>query len=141
MALVDDARQASGAGEHAEQRRLRQAHRGIAIVHEDDFVARERELVAAAGADAVQRGKKLQTGVRAGVLDRETRFVRELAEVDLRAVRRSAQHHDVGAGAEDPFFERRHDDRMDFRMLEADALNRIGELDVDAEVVELSLSL
>ena len=53
LALVDDARQAAGAGQHSEQRRLRQADRRIAVVDEQDLVARERELVAAAGADAV----------------------------------------------------------------------------------------
>ena len=53
LALVDDARQAAGAGQHAEQRRLRQADRRIAVVNQQDLVAGERQLVSAAGADAV----------------------------------------------------------------------------------------
>src|SRR5262249_8714964 len=63
MTLVDDAREAAGAGKHAEQRRFRQADGGVAVVDEDDLVAGERELVAAAGADAVERGKKLDAGM------------------------------------------------------------------------------
>ena len=61
--LVDDPRQTASAGQHAEQRRLRQAHGGVAIVDEDDLVAGQRELVAAAGADAVQRGEEPDAGV------------------------------------------------------------------------------
>ncbi len=86
--LVHDAGQAAGAGQHAEQRRLRQADRGVPVVDEEDLVAGQRELVAAAGADAVQRREELQAGVRAGVFDREPRLVRELAEVHLPGVRR-----------------------------------------------------
>ena len=59
LALVDDAREAAGARQHAEQRRLRQADRRVAVVDQDDLVARERQLVAAAGADAVERGEEL----------------------------------------------------------------------------------
>ena len=33
------------------------------------------------------------------------------------------------------------DDRVDLGMLEADALDRVGELDVDAEVVRVQLQL
>jgi hypothetical protein len=141
VALVDDAGQAARAGQHAEQRRLRQAHRRIPIVHEEDFVAGQRELVAAARADAVERGEKLEARMPAGILHRETRLVRELAEVHFRAVGRAAQHHDVGAGAEDALFERADDHHLDFGVLEADALDGVGKLDVDAEVVGVELEL
>ena len=50
LALVDEAREAAGAGQHGEQRRLGEADRGAAVVDEHRLVARERELVAAAGA-------------------------------------------------------------------------------------------
>ena len=63
LALVDDAREAAGAGQHAEQRRLGQADRAGAVVDQDDLVAGERELVAAAGADAVERGEELEAAV------------------------------------------------------------------------------
>ena len=54
---------------------------------------------------------------------------------------RAAQHHDVRAGAEDPLLERRDDDRVDLGVLEAEALDGVGELDVDAEVVGVQLQL
>ena len=79
--------------------------------------------------------------MRARVLDGEARLVGVLAEVHLRAVRGAAQHHDVRAGAEDPLLERRDDDGVDLGMLEPEALNRVGELDVDAEVVRVQLEL
>ena len=78
-------------------------------------------------------------GVRARVLDRQPRLVGELAEVHLPRVRRAAQHEDVGAGAEDALLQAGDDDGVDFGMLEADALDRVGELDVDAEVVGVEL--
>ena len=80
-------------------------------------------------------------GVRAGVLDREPRLVGELAEVHLGAVRRAAQHDDVRAGAEDALLERGDDDGAHLGVLEAQALDGVGELDVDAEVVGVELQL
>ena len=64
LALVGHARQAAGAGQHAEQRHFGQAHGGGAVVDQHDLVAGERQLVAAAGAGAVQRGEELQARVR-----------------------------------------------------------------------------
>ena len=75
----------------------------------------------------------------AGVFDREPRLVGELAEVHLPRVRRAAQHEDVRAGAEDALLEAGDDDGVDLGVLEADALDRVGELDVDAEVVGVQL--
>src|SRR5204863_5730547 len=138
-ALVDDARQATGAGQHAKQRRLRQADGRIAIVDEKNVVARERQLVAAAGANAVERREKTQSRLRAGVFEGEPRLVGVFAEVDLPAVARLAQHHDVRAGAEHAILEAGDYDRVNFRMLEADALHGVGELDVDAEIVGVEL--
>ena len=71
----------------------------------------------------------------------EPRLVGELAEVHLEAVARRAEHEDVGAGAEDARLEAREDDGVHFGMLEADALQRVGELDVDAEIVGVELEL
>ena len=51
----------------------------------------------------------------------------------------SAQHHDVRAGAEDPFLQAGDDDGVDLGVLEADALQGVGELDIDAEVVRIEL--
>ena len=69
----------------------------------------------------------------------EPRLVGELAEVHLPRVRRAAQHEDVRAGAEDALLQAGDDDRAHFGMLEAEALDRVGELDVDAEVVGVEL--
>ena len=63
FALVHHSREATGAGQNAEQRSLRQTDSAGAIVDQDDFVAGERELVAAAGGGAVQRGEKFQAVV------------------------------------------------------------------------------
>jgi hypothetical protein len=52
---------------------------------------------------------------------------------------RAAQHENVGASAKDALLQAGDDDGMDFRVLEADALNRVGKLDVDAEVVGIEL--
>ena len=55
LALVGDAGQAAGAGQHGEQRNFGQRNGRVAVVGEDDLVARERQLVAAAGRRALAR--------------------------------------------------------------------------------------
>ena len=62
-----------------------------------------------------------------------------LQKFTFQAWRRPAQHEDVRAGAEDPLLETGHDDRADLGMLEPNALNRVRELDVHAEVVGVQL--
>src|SRR5262249_33323424 len=52
-----------------------------------------------------------------------------------------AQHPDVGPGAEHPLLQRRDDHRADLGVLEAEPLDGVGELDVDAEVVRVELQL
>ena len=78
-------------------------------------------------------------GVRARVFHRQPRLVGELAEVDLPGMARAAQHEDVRAGAEDPLLQAGDDDGLHFGMLEANALDRVGQLDVHAEVVRVQL--
>ena len=53
LALVGDAGEAAGAGQHREQRQLGQRHRRRAVVDQHDVVGGERELVAAARRGAV----------------------------------------------------------------------------------------
>ena len=141
FALVGQPRQPSGAGQDAQQRHFRQAHRRRAIVDQKDFIAGERQLVAAAGAGAVDGGEEPDAVVGAGILHAVARFVGELAEVDFPCVRRQPQHVDVGAGAEKPLAGAGDDHAMDFRMLEANAVERVGKLDVDAEIVGIELEL
>ncbi len=116
-------------------------HRRRAVVDQKDLVARQRELVAAAGARAVHRGEELQPRMRGRVFETVARLVGELAEVHLPGMRREAEHEDVGARAEDAVLAAREDDRAHFGMLEADALDRVVQLDVDAEVVGVELQL
>ena len=85
FALVDDPRQAAGPWQHAQQRNLGQAHGRGAVVDHRDLVAGQRQLVAAAGGGAVQRGEELEARVVAGVLQAIAGLVGELAEVDLHA--------------------------------------------------------
>src|SRR6185312_12024952 len=83
LALVDDAREAARAGEHAEERALGKRDRGRAIVAEQDFVAREGELVAAARRGACERAEARDAAAFARLFQVEARLVRELAEVHL----------------------------------------------------------
>ena len=135
LALVGEPREAAGTGQHAQQRHLRERDGRRAIVDQPDLVAGERELVAAARARAIHRRDELEAGVRARVLHAVARLVRELAEVDLPRMRRQAEHEDVGARAEDAIARAGDDHRTDVGMLETDALERVVELDVDAQVV------
>ena len=64
-----------------------------------------------------------------------------LQKFTLNAWLERAEHEDVGAGAEDARLEAGEHDRVHFGMLEAQALQRVGELDVDAEVVRIELQL
>src|SRR5208282_4407764 len=52
---------------------------------------------------------------------------------------RLPEHVDVGAGAEDPLLAAGQDDRAHLGMLEADAVQRVVQLDVDAEIVGIEL--
>src|SRR5258706_6785257 len=140
-ALVRQARQASGARQHPQQRDFGKRHGRRSVVDQDDLVAGERQLVAAARASAVQRRDEADPRVARGVLDGVARLVGELAEVDFPRVAREAQHEDVRARAEDALIEAREDHGPNLGMLEADAVQRIGELDVHAEVVGVELEL
>ena len=107
-----------------------------------DLVAGERQLVAAAGADAVERGEVLDAAVRAHVLDAEPRLVRELAEVHLEARASEVPSMKMFAPAQKMRgLEAGDDDARDLGVLEAEALQRVGELDVDAEIVGVELEL
>jgi hypothetical protein len=139
LALVADPGEAAGAGQHAEQRDFGQADRRAAVVDEHDLVAGERELVAAAARDAVAGGEVLLVGGGRGVFDREPRLVGELAEVDLEGVRARREHHDVGAGAEDAVLAARDDHDLDAGVFEAQAVDGVGEFDVDEDVVAVEL--
>ena len=140
-ALVEQSGQSAGAGEHPEERNLGQGDGGSAVVGEQDAVAGEREFVAAAGSRAADRAQVALPGVPAGVLDRQAGLVRELAEVHLQLVGRGAEHADVRAGAEDPVPVGAQHDCADLRVLEAEPLCRVVELEVDSQIVGVLLEL
>jgi len=75
----------------------------------------------------------------ARILDAVARLVGEFAEIDLRSVAGLSEHVDIGAGTEDPLLAARHDHDAHLGMLEADAVQRVRQLDVDAKVVGIEL--
>ena len=137
--LVHQPRQPAGPRKDAEERHLGQAHRGAPVVDQEDLVAGERQLVAASRRDAVAGRQVSLPGLGAGLFDREARLVGELAEVHLEGVRRRSQHVDVGPGREDAVLPRDDRHRPDLRVLEAQALHRVLELDINAQVVRVQL--
>ena len=141
MALVGQPRQSARAGKHAEQWNLGQADSAAPVIDQKNFVAGERELVAAAGAGAVDGREKLEPAVPRGIFEAVARLVGELAEIDFPGMAGDAEHEDVGAGAEHSLSRAGDDDRAHFRMLEADAIDGVVELDIDAEVVTVEFEL
>ena len=140
-ALVHQPGQSAGAGQYAQQRHFRQGDGGGAVVDHDDLVAGQRDFVAAAGAGAIDRGEELEAGRGARFLDAVARLVGELAEVHLPGVAGQTEHIDVRARAEHPRLAAGQDHGPDFGMLEADALQGVGEFDVDAEIIGVQLQL
>ena len=80
----------------------------VAVVDEDDLVARQRELVAAAGADAVERGEERDAAnaALASSIARRVSLV-NLQKFTLAPCDEPREHVDVRAGAEDALLERR----------------------------------
>ena len=139
LALVDDAGQATGAGQHAEQRHFWQRYGRVVVVDEVDLIAREREFVTTASARRVDRADRLNARVPAVVLEAEPRLVRELAEVHFERMRAALQHQDVGAGAEGTLLATADYQRLHRRVLKPQPRNGVGELHVDPEVVAVEL--
>ena len=141
LALVDDPGETARPGQDAEEGDLGEGHRARAVVDQQDPLAGEGELVAPARRRAVQGREVALPRVRARVLDRVPGLVGELAEVDLVGMTRTPEHADVGPGREHPLTGGGHHHRPDLRVLEAKALHRVVELDVDPEVVGVELEL
>ena len=141
LALVGDAREPAGARQHGQQRQLRQRHRRVAVVGEQDVVGRQRQLVAAARRRAAHGADVLLAGGAARILHGVARLVGELAEVDLVGVGGAREHADVGAGAEHAVLAGPEDHDLHLGVLEAQPLHGVGELDVDAQIVGVELQL
>src|SRR5208337_2560279 len=65
----------------------------------------------------------------------------EFAKIYFERMTRQAKHPDVRAGAKYALLARRDDHAFYFGMLEADAIHRVVEFDIDAEVVGIELQL
>ena len=141
VALVGDAGEAAGAGQHAEQRHLGQRDGAGPVVDQQDRLAGEGHLVAAARRGAVERGHPGLARVRAHVLDAVARLVGELAEVHLPGVARLGQHPDVRPGAEVGLLAAGEHHAAHLGVGEAQPLGEVVELDVDAQVVRVQLEL
>ena len=120
---------------------FRQRHRRAAVVDQHDPVAGQRQLVAAAGRGAADRRQIALAGIGRGVLDREARLVGEFAEIDLVRVRRLGERADIGAGAEHVVLAGADHHRAHLGVLEAQPRHRVGQLDIDAEIVGIELQL
>src|ERR1700756_4053737 len=59
FSLVGQARESAGSRQNAEQRKLRQADCGRAVIDEDDFVTSQSEFISAACGGSVASGEKL----------------------------------------------------------------------------------
>ena len=105
------------------------------------MVGGERELVATARRSAVDHANGGEAGGFARVLDAVSGLVGELAEIHLVGVGGAREHADVGAGAEHARLGRAQKNDLHPGMLEAQALDRVGKLDVDAEIVGIELEL
>ena len=111
------------------------------VVDQDDLVAGQRQFVAAAGAGAVDGGQELQARCRRESSRPLRVSLVNLQKLTFHAWLRDAQHEDVGARAEHLVLGAGHDDGAHFGMLEADAVDGVVELDVDAQVVAVELEL
>ena len=141
VALVHEPSQSSGARQHREQRDLRQRNRRRTVVHEQDLIARERELVTTACSCSVDRGEDGLAAAVRHLLDAVARFVRELAEANFVGMRGRREHLDVGPGAEHLVEAAGDDDALDGRMLEPQPLQRVVQFDVYCQVVGVELQL
>ena len=75
----------------------------------------------------------------AGVFDAVAGFVGELTKVDFPSVGGESQHKDIGARPKNAVFQTGDDNAFDFRVLEADTLQSVMQLDVHAQVIGVEL--
>src|SRR2546422_3832893 len=95
----------------------------------------ERQLVTAAGRRSIAGGYKLQSGMRARVFDAIPRFIREFAKIHFPRVRGQPEHINVGPRTKNAVLRASDDDRTNLRMFKSNALKRIMQLDIHAEIV------
>ena len=141
MALVGHAGQAARAWQHAKQWNFRQRDGRRTVIDEHDVIAGQRQFITTTGTGTVHGGHKLEAVVLGAVFDAVAGFVGELAEVHLPRVGRHAQHEDVRAGTEDAVLAAGDHHRAHGGVLEADAVQRVVQLHVNAQVIAIELEL
>src|SRR5436853_413369 len=75
------------------------------------------------------------------VLNCAARLVGELAKIYFEGVRRCAQHIDVRARAEYSGLQALDDDDAHLWVLESEALNRVRQFNVNAQIIRIELEL
>ena len=140
-AFIDQTGKPTGSRQHRQERDLGQRNRRAAIVDKKDVIGRQGQFVAATGCCTIHRAKVSLPRFGTRFLDAIAGLVGELAEVDLMPMASPAQHTDVGAGTKDPFLAGADNHHGDLRMLEAQPLHRIGQLDMDPKIVGVELQL
>ena len=141
LALVGNAGEPARAGQHRKQRQFGQRDRGRAVIDQHDVIGGKRKLVAAARGGAADGADGGERGILAHIFDAVARLVGELAEVDFVRVACAGEHADVGARAEHARLARAQHHDANLRVLEAQAVERIGKLDVDAEIVGIEFEV
>ncbi len=76
-----------------------------------------------------------------GIFDGAACLICKLTKVDFKGMRRCSEHINVGARAEDPRLEAGDHDRLNCRMLEAQALNCIRQFNIDSQIVGIEFEL
>ena len=141
LALVGHAGEAPSARQHTQERHLGQAHTAGAVINQNNFVTGQGHLVATACAGTVYGGYELQAAVCRGVLQAVARLVGEFAKVHLPGMAGNAQHEDVGPRAKHLFFGAGKHYAAHFGVLKADAVDRVVQLDVHAQVIAVEFEL
>ena len=140
LALVErhrQARQPARSEQDSQQRQFGQAHSGRTIIHQDDFIAGQRQLVPSTGCRSIAGYQELQPRISARIFDPVARFIGEFAEIHFPRVRGKSQHVDVGPGAKNAILRAGQDHRVDLWAFEPDALQGIVELDIHAQVIRI----
>src|SRR6266478_6414112 len=134
-------RQSTRAGQNAQQRNFGKRHRRVAVVNQVDLIASNRQFVTTARRCAIQRRDIAPTRMTRIVFNGAARLVRKFAKVDFEDVRRRPQHVNVRAGAKDARLQTRDDDSAHLRVLEANSLNGVCELEIDTKVIRIQFQL
>ena len=131
--------QATRAGQHTQQRHFGQAHRARTIVHQNNLITRQCQLIAAARTSAIDGCQKLEATVGRRIFQAIARLIGELAKVHLPSVTGNTQHKDVGPGTKHFFFGAGDHHGAHFGVLKTDAVDGIVQLNIHPQVIAVEL--